>query len=339
MPPLRLTLRSLAAEAGVSVATMSFALRNSREISAATRDRLQRLAVARGYQPDPHVAKLMRHLRRRGPAREVANICGLAQRWGHPAPKGNYRDRLWTSLHARAGSLGYNFSVIDLDDYPQPAQLHRVLVSRGIEGVLLLPMRTPLDLSERLDWRAFSTVSVTSSILAPQFHSVMPHHFDNMIRACRHLAQAGFRRIGMAMSKEWDVRSSHRWAGGIAWQNQFGGTATVTPLIEDRAGSSLDPVIFKRWLLRQRPDVVILETLDSIILDEVVQKLPAKQRPKIVTMNWPMSGADGGIDQRVERIGSVAIEVLAAMLDRGEKGIPEIPSSTMIEGRWMKGGR
>ena len=63
MPPASPTLRSLAAEAGVSVATMSFALRNSRGISGTMQDRLKRLAVARSYQPDPQIAKLMSHPR------------------------------------------------------------------------------------------------------------------------------------------------------------------------------------------------------------------------------------------------------------------------------------
>ena len=339
MPQLRPTLRVLAAEAGVSLTTMSLALRSSPEISRATAVRLQRLATARGYRPDPHIAKLMSHLRMKAPARAAANICGLTQHWGLSRLhyKGNYGERLSTGLRARAQSLGYTFSTINIDEYPQPSQLQRVLVSRGIEGLLLLPMRTPIDVSDRLDWRMFSTVSVTSSILAPQFHSVTPHHFDNMVRACRNLTQAGFRRIGLAMSKDWDTRSNHRWTGGFAWHNQFGGTEAVKPLIEDRPGPSLDPAIFKHWLLREQPDAVILETVDSPALDEAARALPEKQRPKIVAMHWPNPGADCGIDQRVERIGTVAVEVLAAMLNRGEKGIPDSPSSTMIDGQWRPG--
>ena len=44
-----------------------------------------------------------------------------------------------------------------------------------------------------------------------------------------------------------------------------------------------------------------------------------------------------GVDQRVERIGEVAIETLAAMVVRGEKGIPALASQTMIPGRWVAG--
>jgi LacI family transcriptional regulator len=340
MPPPRPTLRSLAAEAGVSVTAMSFALRNSPEISAATRDRLQRLAAVRGYRPDPHLAKLMSHLRRRAPARSAANLCGLCQDWApHPAPKGNYFDRLCTGLRQRAGELGYAFSLIDIDHYPRRAQLQRVLVSRGVEGLLVLPMRRPTDLSNRLDWRAFATVSVTSTISAPPFHRVIPHHFDNMLLACQQLKLAGFRRIGLAMARDWDRRVNHRWSGGLAWQNQFGGTEPVTPLLDEGHGLSVAPDSFARWLAQERPDAVVMQLLtrDSEALDQVLRRLPAARRPKIVTVNWPNPGADGGIDQRAERIGVAAIEVLAAMLNRGERGVPELPNSTLIDGQWIPG--
>src|SRR5687767_9985454 len=169
MPPVRPTLRSLAAEAGVSLTTVSFALRNSPEVSVRTRERLQRLASIRGYRPDPQIAKLMSHLRTRASARAAANICGLYQYWEMPPdPKGNYFYRLCDGLRRRVAELGYAFDLIKLDDYPRRGQLQRLLVSRGVEGVLILPMRRPTDLSGLLDWRMFSTVAVTSTLIAPQ---------------------------------------------------------------------------------------------------------------------------------------------------------------------------
>jgi hypothetical protein len=51
-------------------------------------------------------------------------------------------------------------------------------------------------------------------------------------------------------------------------------------------------------------------------------------------LNWPSPPATVGVDQQVERIGEVAIEVLAGMIVRGEKGVPEWPNTTMIEGVW-----
>lgn len=334
MPKPRPTLRSLAAEAGVSLTTMSFALRDSREVSPATRARLQRLAAARGYRCDPHVTHIMSRLRAKGPARAAVHLCGLGQNWG-PAPAGGtYFTRLVTGMRRRAESLGFAFNFLDLDDYPDATRLERVLLARGVDGVLLLPLRAPADLSARLDWGKFSVVSVASSVLAPGFHSVTPSHYDNMLLACRELAQRGYRRIGLAMSRDWDLRVRHRWSGGIAWQNQFGGTEPVQPLIYDRPGPNLDADALRAWLRSERPDVVILEAIDRSGFERAVAALPAKRRPDCATMNWPAPVAAAGIDQQVERIGAAAVELLGGMIARGEKGIPPQPTQSFIEGTW-----
>ena len=336
MKPSRPTLRSLAAEAGVSAMAMSLALRGSPGVSAATRRRLLRLAEARGYRPDPHVARLMHHLRTRAPARAQANLCGLLERWpdAPPGPE-NFLTRLTASLRTRAASLGFGFDVVFTDDYESPARLRRVLASRGIEGLLLLPRRQPTDFTRLLDWDSYSVVTVTSAVTAPRFHGVTPNHFDNMLLACSQLTRAGCRRIGLAMPLAWDERVSHRWSGGMAWHHQFGGTEAVTPLLEAEGGLALTPARLTEWIRRERPDAVVFESIESASVRKAVASLPARSRPRLVSLNWPNAAADCGIDQRVERIGEVAIETLAAMVTRGEKGIPALASQTMIPGRWV----
>ncbi|MBC7366137.1 MAG: LacI family DNA-binding transcriptional regulator [Undibacterium sp.] len=340
MAASRPTLRSLAAEAGVSPMTVSLALRHSREVSVATRRRLQRLAARRGYRPDPTITKLMHHLRARVPARFKASICGLKQGWADERIRaGNYVLRLEHGLRERADALGYGLNVLDIDDYPAPGQLERVLLSRGIEGLVVMPLRCPCDLTALLDWQAFSTVSATPSLSAPKFHSVMPHHFENMLEACAELTRSGFRRIGLALTKDWDQRVHHRWSGGLAWHNLFGGRPPVAPFIDPQTGPNVTPQAFFAWIGAERPDVILCETHDRAAFSVMLKSLSARRRPVIATLNWPNPPATEGIDQRPERIGAVVIEVLAGMLTRGEKGVPALPNTTMIDGRWAVGRR
>src|SRR5437870_5042185 len=108
MPPSRPTLRSLAAEAGVSLTTMSFALRNSREVSAATRTRLQRLARVRGYRSNPLVTALFSQVRTRQPQGGHQVIAYLNTWWPRSAwetcstKTGQFR-----GAAARAAELGF----------------------------------------------------------------------------------------------------------------------------------------------------------------------------------------------------------------------------------------
>jgi DNA-binding LacI/PurR family transcriptional regulator len=338
MPTPRPTLRRLAAEAGVSPMTVSLALRNSRQVSTETRAWLKRLAALRGYRPDPTITKLMQHLRTRAPRRFQASLCALMQSWGRvPQDANGYYERLERGLRGRAESLGFAFDTVDLNQYPTRRSLQRVLLSRGVEGIVLLPLLRPGRLDDRLDWEAFSTVAVTSSVLAPHFHNVVPHHFDNMLRVCEELARAGLARIGLAISKDHDVRVNHRWLGAMAWHNSLAGTQAVVPLLGERAGPWLDPAVFADWLRRERPDAVIVDPLDRAMLATALARLPARRRPQVVTMNWPSPGAHAGIDQRAEEIGAAAIEVVAGMMARGDKGIPQRSNTTMITGDWAAG--
>ncbi len=338
MAEKRATLRSLAAEAGVSAMTVSLALRNRPEISAAVRRRLQRLAEARGYQADPIVTRLMHRLRAHGPQRFRSVVCGLAAHWPRELRiRGHYLERLHAGLSAQAAHLGYGFELINADEYPTPRRLTQVLSSRGIEGIVVLPLREPGSLADRLDWSGFATVSVASSLLAPAFHHVTPHHFDNMLRACTALRAEGCRRIGLAISRNWDARVHHRWTGGIAWQNQFGGTEPIAPLLSTAPGLLLDADEFSAWLRREKPDAVISDTWDPALLAATVERLPPHRRPRIVSLNYPGPGASCGIDQRAEEIGRTAINILAALLARGERGIPDSAHATLVEGRWQPG--
>ncbi len=318
--------------------TVSLALRNSREVSTAMRKKIIRLAAVRGYRPDPSVAKLMHHLRTKAPARLKANIAGLGQTWApHRRAVGDYVERLRAGLEERAAALGYSFSMVNIDEFRSGAMLQRVLHSRGIEGIVVLPLLRGSDLGELLDWSAFSAVSTTPSLLAPNLHSVTPNHFDNTLTVCRALTGAGFRRIGLAVSRDWNERVKFRWTGGIAWQNLFGGTQPVPPLVTAHPGPDLEAEEFARWLQQERPDAIITDASIRTEVAAELDALPRRLRPKIITMNWPDAACDAGIDQRPEHVGAAAIDVLAGLLVRGEKGVPVLPNTTMIDGLWVAG--
>src|SRR5213082_673074 len=78
--PSRASLRTIAQVAGVSAMTVSKALRNLPKVSRRTRARVLRAAAQVGYKPDPEIAKLMHHLRRRTVASYQGLICAITDR-------------------------------------------------------------------------------------------------------------------------------------------------------------------------------------------------------------------------------------------------------------------
>lgn len=330
-------MRTIAAAAGVCPMTVSLALRAHSSIPPATRTRIQRIARQQGYAPDPVVARLMHHLGTRRVKRFRANLCALTPAIPTPRP-GSYIEVMLSSMRARAESLGYAFSVVDIDDHAGgPDPLRRMLRARGVEGILLTPMNEPRDLTPLLDWGEFSVVSATPSVTRPLFHAVSPNHYDNMMRICAGLAALGYRRVGLAMPRDRDERVHHRWTGAVAWHQLFGANSRIPPLIDDTSPVRMDPGRLDRWLRRWQPDVVVTDLVEADVAGALGRVFAESRRPPLVGMNWHKAEAEAGIDQRVESIGAIAVELVARMIQHGEKGIPPTPHTTSVDGVWKPG--
>ena len=328
----RVTLRTIAREAGVSAMTVSLALRNNPRIPEATRVAVQEVAAKLGYRPDPHVATLMHHLRVGRQPGFQASLAALTT-----VPEGAetaYLDAIIRAARARAEQLGYGFSVFRTGDppTPQPA-LQRMLRSRGVEGLVLLPVVTPRDVSALLEWKDFAVVTTTYGVLAPQFHRVVPHQFGNALEICRQLASCGYRRIGLVLPAEQDVRVHHGFSAAVAWQSMIGGTEFVRPSIH--RGSLPTPQETREWFKRERPDAIIASGDEQC--RHIAQQLGLRVPGKVgfVSATKAERSVFAGIDERPEEIGAAAIEQLAAMIQRGDKGEPAVPKVTMVDGHWI----
>src|SRR5258708_16290688 len=86
------TMKTIAAQAGVTQATVSMCLANNPRIPPATRVRIQAVADRLGYRPNPYVSALMR-IRRQGRAHREMPVLALvngydnATAWRDTAPR------------------------------------------------------------------------------------------------------------------------------------------------------------------------------------------------------------------------------------------------------------
>jgi len=325
-------MRSLAKEAGVTSMTVSLALRNNSKISLATRKRIQRLAQKRGYRPDPHVARLMHHLRLHHSKRIQAMICALtdAVRPGRLSWVG----KIAQGAREQAAALGFGFDQLCLKEYEgKPGRLQRVLRSRGVEGIILLPMTEPTACDNLVDWKDFSVVSTSHSVTSPELCRVISDQFNNVMLLCRELTRRGHRRIGLEIPEEMERRVRHHYTAALAWHNVYGGTETVAPLLR----STRDEEEIVRWLRKERPDVVI--TSEPERFEEIKQHPDAGDLPEFAIAMIGYDPVRGlcGIDEQGEELGRAAIDLLAGMIMRGEKGVPQLTRNMLLQGAWVEG--
>lgn len=333
-PAKRPTVRQVAELAGVSAMTVSRALRNHSRVVLSERKRIQKIAEGLGYRPDPEVTKLMSHLRRRDKSQLVA---GLAAVTSIPEEMEPYQLRTaYESARLRAESLGYRLELFRITDPGRfNRQLERALVSRGIEGVLLMQMVNPATMEDFLHWDKFSTTVASPSVLGPDFPRAGVNYFNNARLLCEQLALRGCKRIGFVGADTFCIRTREAFNSAAAWQNIAAGEAPVKPLVfktYEEAGPKIGG-----WLSRERPDAVIAHAENIVPLLKEKIRLHAGDRVVLAcTSINPAAPVCSGIDERHELIGRKAVDILTGLLNRNEKNLRSTHSGTFVDGRWIE---
>jgi len=331
--PRRPSLRDIARQAKVSAMTVSKALRNAPKISPPTRQRIIRVARNLGYRPDPEMARLMNHVRDRTKRPFQGLICAVTDRQNEPNHP--FIRAMIEAAQRRAEAVGFAFSYIHFqEDATHRRRLRRLLWARGARGVIFLPLEQPRDVGSLLPWSELPAVAATSSLLAPDLHRIVPSHYANTLLLCTKLWQRGYRRIGLVIDAGHDSRVNHVFSAAMVWhQYRFAGRVVVPPLIYEQAG----PTGLKLWFRRTRPDAVI--TRDAEHAREFAEALGLELGGPVAfacTYANPASGC-AGIDECPGEIAAAAIDRLASMIQHGERGIPAVPTVTLVRGKWLEG--
>ena len=125
-----------------------------------------------------------------------------------------------TFTYLDTGAMYRCVALASIERGVEPAQVARELQIE-IGARVLLDGR---DVTEVIGWNEFSVVSASYSVLAPDFYRIVPHQFGNALELCQQLARRAYRRIGLVLPAEQDVRVHHGFSAAVAWQSLNGGT-------------------------------------------------------------------------------------------------------------------
>lgn len=339
MSSVPVTMKTVAAHAGVTQATVSMCLANNPRIPAATRERVRAVAEKLGYRPNPYVSALMRVRRQGGAAQEkpvLALVNGLehADGWREsPAPTVKL---MLDGARRRAEERGYR---------PQEFWLHQngmsaerfsgMLHARGIHGVLLGPLGIGAPLPA-LQWEKFAAVHLGVPHAALTLTTVCNDHFFSALQAVRECHHLGYRRPGLVILRNHRERFLGRWDGGLhAGSHLLSGTKPAPTLLLEN-WDELEPV--NDWLTRAKPDVVI--TPNGLVLQAHLKRLGWRMPQDIglASLACPQpDSAVSGIWQNGAFIGATAVDTLISLLERHERGLPAQAQTLMLEGIWNPG--
>lgn len=330
---MRVTMKQVAEKAGVSPSTVCRALSSNPQIPPETRERVRAVATEMGYKIDPLLSAFASRRRGKIQGSEATTIAYITKFSTADSWRQNpYYLQLYNGALARAEYLGYKLEHFWLKEPGMDGKkLSRMLYNRGISAVCVPP--TPRVRGHiSFDWERFSCVAIGYSVLRPNLHRTAPHHFHGMLMAVRELRRLGYRRIGFCIFTDTSRRVDDLWLAGILLCQQSLPDLVVKYLIFDDHSIKHLP----EWTVREGLEVVIGG--DPVVFRELRQSGLFPDRVDYVAGSWegPESGL-AGIDQRPDQIGATTIDLVIAQVQRGERGIPAVPITTMVEGRWRTG--
>jgi len=324
------SLRDVARAAGVSVATVSLALRQHASIPESTRERIRAVAAELGYLPNPRVAELMNHIRRNRSVDTLSETVALfwsdvsRQRVAALPYLVDFEQALRESLREH----GYGLECYYEDPQLPPARLQRMLKSKGARGLVLAPLMQSVGNRLSWDWSNFSVLVVGSANWEPDFNRVCFNHFAEMATILHRLQADGYHRIGLVVNSLLEARSQHTIVGGF-WAGLESKVPKREAFFEAEADSREE---FLAWLDRYQPDSMIVAYPPALTwLEEAQKSLPVVLR---MVQDVPEHSKYPGIFQDFKRLGQVTAEQLIGQLQRNEVGIPRDPLQTTITGSW-----
>lgn len=330
------TLRTLAAQLGLSKTVVSDALNGRPGVSSATARRVVAAATAAGYQRNPLTSAVMSRLRRKTSAGRVRDTLALVSLHepGRPVGATPFNRAVQEGAEARALALGFRMESFCLGyDGLTPRRLDEILQCRGIRGVLLLPVWALPEFTE-FDWSRYAAVYAEYPGAAARFHAVCSDHHASVISTLERVVQLGFRRPGFFILRQADRRLHYRWSGAFAGhQLAHPELGRIPPLLLD----DYDPHVFQAWFRRHRPDVVLGHHPAAVDWMEACgAKIPT--RHGFVCLNRLSPGRlCSGLDLQPALIGARSAEVLIGQLHRNECGLPETPTLSTVPARWIDG--
>ena len=338
-PKKRTTLRDIAAQAGVSVASVSMALRSCGTISNARAESLRKLAESMGYRPNPLLASLAAKKFRTGKSVLGTPVAIL----NFPiSAKGEDSQSLITDMYIgdlkkESYQRGYSASVFSYPFEGGIRQLERVLYHRMVQGIILHGSVDQSGVLDEFDWSHYAVVQCARFHISPQFHTARSNIFQSVKLAFEKILALGYRRIGLAIARHdiplEDDQARHGAAVAVS-------TSSLPPSqrLPIFLGSINDREAFKEWVRATKPDAVLGFSLRFYwLLHEMGFSIP--EEIGFASLHLPNKRTKdfSGLLQNNTAIARQSVVLLDQLVREQQRGIPDLAMHTLIPSTWVDG--
>lgn len=332
-------LKDIAKAVGVSLTTVSLALRNHPKISEKRRKEIHEVARRLGYVPNA-VATALASQRTQPPAFEPTAELAWLNFWRDPEYLRSYKefDLYWHGAVDAAARRGYRL-VEFIGGRNMPIhRIDRILRSRNIQGVLVPPhggLTGPGPDWAAWDWSPYSIVRFGYSIRGFRACTVAGNHIQGTLLAFASMLKLGYQRIGYICHADTYIRAK---AGFMMFQMDLPASLHIPLLVlkPDMDGIDKARAMLADWLNRHRPEAILSE-LGEIrrMLEGIGCRVPADIG--LAATSVLDGNASAGLIQHSRELGEAAVETLVSLMHTHHTGIPSLGREMLVDFGWQDG--
>ena len=333
--PRRITLKDVAAQAGLSVSCTARALKGRPGFPQATYERVRLVAEKLGYRPDPMMAALSAYRQSQKPGHFQGALAFLmtqnSERETLATPEAG---DLLRGARMRAADLGYQLEYFNIGTtWKTQMQAARVLRARGIHGLLIRSFPMPIS-ALHFPFGQFIGIDLFSDPHVGAVPTISSYHAQSMQLVLDELAARGYRHPVLAMARGLNQYLRHGW--WTAFLANAGRFEETSVLFDDDA--SMGAPQLTKWAEARKADVFIYGTSENNIPRGLVSRARRRSRIGVVSMDLldPACGV-AGIYQDRFKSGALAVEWLQSMMITSRIGVPREFGAMMIPGTWRAG--
>jgi LacI family transcriptional regulator len=334
----RVTLKTIANEAGVSIAAVSMALRGQGKLAKENVEHIQAIAKKLGYTPNPILASLASRRFRSGEAAEGLPMALLE----FPPHEGETRgtvNQYREELKRYAEAIGYAPQVYPPEEIRRYQDFTRLLYHRGTVAVVIAGQPQVELFEQRERWQPFALAQCGRYRNILPLHTVRPNIFQAIQLAFERAYARGYRRIGFALGHHPEVLEDDlaRFGSALAFlHHRLPEEQRIAPYF----GSIEDAEAIVKWVRHHRPDVVISFTSAHwYFLHDAGIDIPGEvgfaSLHLYPNQTHPMTIA--GLDQARGEIARQTVLLLDQMVRHNERGLPEAARNILIQSSWIDG--
>lgn len=331
----RPSLRDVAREAGVSVSTVSLALRGDPRVKDARRREIIEIADRLGYAADPALSRLasQKWVGQKGrPSETLVYVV-----WGKSSEPGSRASHLsfLRGIQERGAELGYRVETFYLGDYPTVSAGSRVLYSRGVRGLILGPYLKrqdpcPLD----IDFDRFTVVACGNGRRPLPFHTVAHNAHRDLRKLLDEISRRGYRRVGFSMLvHEPMITDDHDRLAAIAYYQSSISADQRVPL---DLFSIFDPDQTIGWIREYQPEVVV-SLNDSLMYALSDAGIRVPRDIGFAVMHRGVDGRASGLGDVSMLIGRSSVDLVSSEMHLNHWGVPDQRKVTVVDSVWEDG--